>query len=92
MPIHNRKQTINEAVTIGLQALAWTLSDTDLAQRMLAVTGLEADDLRRRADDPSLLAALLSFLEAYEPNLVACAGALDVTPGELVAARLLLER
>ncbi len=92
MPIHNRKQTINEAVTIGLQALAWTLGDTDLARRMLAVTGIDPDDLRARAEDPALLAALLSFLEAYEPNLIACAEALDVKPDELVAARILLER
>lgn len=92
MRINKGKSDPNEAVTIGLHALVWVLSDPDLAPRMLAVTGLETDDLRSRAEDPALLAALLGFLEAHEPNLLACAEALDVKPGELVTARMLLER
>jgi hypothetical protein len=48
--------------------------------------------LRARAGEPALLAALLSFLEAYEPNLIACADALDTNPSQLVAARMVLER
>ena len=58
---------------------------------MLALTGLTGDDLRGRAADPAVLAALLGFLEAYEPDLIACADALDVTPSMLVAAREMLE-
>jgi hypothetical protein len=58
---------------------------------MLATTGLDTVDLRARAGEPALLAALLSFLEVYEPNLIACADALDTDPGRLVAARMLLE-
>jgi hypothetical protein len=58
---------------------------------MLALTGLTGDDLRERATDPAVLAALLGFLEAYEPDLIACAAALDVTPSMLVTAREALE-
>lgn len=82
----------DEAATIGLRALVWVLSDPGLADRMIATTGLDAGDLRARAGEPALLAAVLSFLEAYEPNLIGCADALDTKPGQLVAARMLLER
>lgn len=58
---------------------------------MLALTGLTGEDLRARASDPAVLAAVLGFLEAYEPDLVACAEALEVPPAQLVLARERLE-
>jgi hypothetical protein len=48
--------------------------------------------LRQRIGDPALLAAVLGFLEAHEPDLIACADALDLSPAELVEARRRLER
>ena len=69
----------------------WTLSDAPRAERMLALTGLDSDELRARAGDPSLLAAVLGFLAQHEPDLTACAEALDVRPEALVAAQRKLE-
>jgi hypothetical protein len=76
---------------LALRALAWTLAEQTRAERMLALTGLTGDDLRARAADPAVLAAVLGFLEAYEPDLVACAEALEVPPARLVLARERLE-
>jgi adenine/guanine phosphoribosyltransferase-like PRPP-binding protein len=76
---------------LALSALGWTLADEARAQRLLALTGLTADDLRDRLAEPALLAAVLRFLEAHEPDLVACAEALGTPPAELVAARRSLE-
>ena len=76
---------------MALRALAWTLAEQARADRMLALTGLTGDDLRVRAAEPAVLAALLGFLEAYEPDLIACAEALEVTPAQLVQAREVLE-
>ena len=76
---------------LALAALAWTLGDGARAERLLAVTGLAPADLRRRADDPAVLAAVLAFLEAHEPDLVACADALEVPPATLVRAHAALE-
>ncbi|HEX8443151.1 MAG TPA: DUF3572 domain-containing protein [Allosphingosinicella sp.] len=84
-------ETIDRAAALGLSALGWTLQEGDRAARLLALTGLTPDDLRTRLDDPTLLAAVLGFLEAHEPDLVACADALDVTPTKLVDARRVLE-
>ena len=77
--------------TVALSALGWTLSDEARAQRLLALTGLDPVALRERLGEPGLLASVLAFLEAHEPDLIAAAQALSVAPAELVAARRRLE-
>jgi len=89
--VQEPKQFVADPVALALRALAWTLAEQARADRMLALTGLTGDDLRVRAAEPAVLAALLGFLEAYEPDLIACAEALEVTPAELVRAREVLE-
>lgn len=69
---------------LALSALAWILSDDARAARLLALTGLTATDLRDRLGDPALHDALFAFLEAYQPDLLACAEALGVSPAQLV--------
>jgi hypothetical protein len=86
-----RRNDTNDPETLALAALGWTLGDDDRARRLLALTGLDADDLRNRAGEPTLLAAVLGFLEAHEPDLVACADALEIAPAALVEARRRLE-
>lgn len=81
-----------DSATLALMALVWTLGEPARASRLLATTGLDADGLRARAAEPAVLAAALAFLEAYEPDLIACAAALEVKPAELVAARAALEQ
>jgi hypothetical protein len=81
-----------DAETLALAALGWTLSDAARAERLLALTGLTPEDLRRRIGERDLLAAALRFLEAHEPDLLACAEALDVGAVALVGARRELER
>jgi hypothetical protein len=89
MPTHHTNAR-DPAVT-ALAALAWTLAVPDRAARLLALTGLTADDLRARAGDADVLGAVLGFLEAHEPDLLACAAELGCTPADLVAARQALE-
>jgi hypothetical protein len=72
--------------------LAATLSDERRARRFLDLSGIETDELRRRAADPAILAALIRFLESHEPDLIDVAEAIGVSPQELVAAREELER
>lgn len=77
---------------LALSALGWILGDQKRADRLLALTGLSPADLRTRLSDPALLAAVLGFLEAHEPDLLACAEALGVDTARLIAARVSLER
>ena len=81
-----------DAQVLALAALAATLGDERRAQRFLDLTGIGTDELRRRAGEPGLLAALIRFLEAHEPDLVAISEELGVSPSALVEARRKLER
>jgi hypothetical protein len=76
---------------LALGALAATLGDERRARRFLDLTGIGTDELRRRAGEPALLAALIRFLEAHEPDLIEVAAHLGVAPEALVAARRELE-
>jgi hypothetical protein len=78
-------------VALALAALAATLGQERRAQRFLDLTGIGTDELKRRASDPSLLAALIRFLEAHEPDLLSVSEELGVAPGLLVEARRQLE-
>jgi hypothetical protein len=80
-----------DAQAIALLALATSVSDERRAKRFLDLTGIGTDELRARAGEPAVLAALLRFLEAHEPDLLAVAQALDLKPEALVQARRALE-
>ncbi|HEX5259349.1 MAG TPA: DUF3572 family protein [Sphingomicrobium sp.] len=81
----------NDPLALALAALAATLGDARRAQRFIDLTGIDTDALRARAADPVLLAALIRFLEAHEPDLIAVSKALGVSAELLVEARRKLE-
>jgi hypothetical protein len=80
-----------DGFAVALRALAWVLGEPDRASRFLALTGLDPDDLRRRAGEASVLVATLCYLENHEPDLIVCAATLETRPEALISARLLLE-
>ena len=86
-----RARSTNDAETLALSALAATLTDERRARRFLDLSGIDTEELRIRAAEPALLAALLRFLEAHEPDLIDVADAMGVKPAKLVAAREELE-
>ncbi len=87
-----RPRSTNDAEALALSALATALTDERRAQRFLDLSGIDTDDLRRRAAEPVVLAAVIRFLEAHEPDLIDVAEAIGVEPQDLVAAREELER
>jgi hypothetical protein len=87
-----RAETPNDPQALGLAALAATLTDERRARRFLDLTGIGTDALREQADQPSLLAAVIRFLEAYEPDLLSVAEQIAVKPAALTEAREQLER
>lgn len=89
---NGKQDSEHDAVTLALMALGWTLSDGPRAERLLGLTGLDADALRAGMGDPSILAAALAFLADHEPDLIACAAAIGSTPAALIAAQERLNR
>lgn len=63
------------------------LADEPRAERLLALTGLTPDTLRASLGEAGTLGAVLDFLCAHEPDLVAAAEALGVSPQDLAGAR-----
>lgn len=76
---------------LALQILTWIITDESRTARFLSLTGIDPADLRARAGQPAFLAQVIAHLEAYEPDLIACADALHVAPAALVATRAELE-
>lgn len=76
---------------LALQVLGWILTDEPRAERLLGMTGLTPAALRESLGQRATLAAILGFLTAHEPDLVACADALDIEPEALAAAARRLE-
>lgn len=81
------KSPAHDPAALALGALGWVLGDGPRAERLLALTGLDADALRAGLTDPAVLGAVLEFLASHEPDLVAAAEHLGVEPAELMAAR-----
>jgi hypothetical protein len=54
------------AQTLALNALTHIAGDAEILARFLQISGLEPDDLRQRAGDPELLAAVIDFLLSDE--------------------------
>jgi hypothetical protein len=71
---------------LGLQALAHVAGDETLGPRFLALSGMDAESLKARAGEASVLAAVVAFLADHEADLVAVARQLGVTPETLAAA------
>jgi len=63
--------TRDEADTIALQALAFILAEEERADRFLAISGMDREELVRaaRAGEPGLMGGVLDFLLDWEPDL-----------------------
>ncbi|WP_272916642.1 DUF3572 domain-containing protein [Novosphingobium silvae] len=72
---------------LALNALGWVLVDQDRAERFLSLTGLSPEELRASLGEPGTLTAVIEFLCSHEPDLLAAADALGVTPQALAATR-----
>lgn len=79
--------SVSDSQALALTALGWVLVEDSRAERFLALTGLTPDELRASLGYPSTLAAVLDFLCNHEPDLIAAAEAMGVTPKDLVTAR-----
>ncbi|MGC4025722.1 MAG: DUF3572 domain-containing protein [Mesorhizobium sp.] len=74
------------AEEIAINALGFIASDPVLLNRFLAITGIEASDIRYAAKQPGFLAGVLQFIVAHEPTLIAFSESASVPPAEIVKA------
>ncbi len=79
-------QTREHAEALAISALAFVASDPELLPRFLAITGIEATQIRSAAAEPGFLAGVLQFLAAHEPTLMKFAAETGNNPASVSKA------
>ena len=72
---------------LAVAALSFLAQEPDRLSRFLDLCGLGPHNLRAAAADPGFLAAVLDYLLADEPLLIAFAAEQSVAPASVAAAR-----
>ena len=75
------------AETLALKALAFLVGHDEALGRFLTLSGIHLQELRERADDPLLLAAVLDFVLGEDRLLLEFAEAEAVDPKRVHEAR-----
>ncbi len=74
------------AEELATAALGFVAADQQLLPRFLALSGIEAGQIRRAAAEPGFLAGVLGFILAHEPTLDAFCASSGVEPARVSAA------
>lgn len=69
-----------DAEDTAIAVLVWLAGEPELMGRFLALTGLEASNLREAAKEPGFLAGVLGFLMSHEPTLLDFCAASNTRP------------
>jgi hypothetical protein len=83
--------TAESAEILALEGLGWLAGQDEALDRFLQVSGLDPAGLRAAAGSPGTGLAVLEFLLANEPLLLAFCDAAGTTPQAVHAARHRLE-
>lgn len=84
------KLGVADAQAVALKALTFLAGDEALLSRFVTLTGCGLDDIKARLADNGFLAAVLDFLLADEPALLAFAEAEGLAPETPMLARMKL--
>ena len=82
----NDKMTLGAAQAVAIDALGYLSNTPDLMQRFLALSGIEAAQIREAAREPHFFAGVLKFFLAHEPDLLAFCEAAGTPPQSVQAA------
>jgi hypothetical protein len=72
---------------LGVAALGFLAAEPDRLSRFLGLSGLGPHNLRAAAADPGFLSAVLDYLLADEPLLIAFAAGEGLAPERVASAR-----
>lgn len=76
----------DSAEALAIQALGFVASDPELLPRFLAITGIDAQQIRKVAMEPGFLAGVMQFILAHEPTLLRFAEEAGIAPDEVARA------
>ena len=78
------------AEQVGIQVLGWLAAHDDMLTQFLGMTGIAADDLRVRAEEPEFLGFVLDFLLLDDEAIVAFCDAANLPTNTPMIARAAL--
>lgn len=67
--MQKNKKSTQDADSIAIDGLLFIAGDDELLPRFLALTGIQAEQIREAAKERGFLAGVLQFLLAHEPSL-----------------------
>ena len=79
-----------EAESLAVSALSFLAAEPERLAGFLSLTGLGPETVRQAAKDPTFFPAVLDYLMANEPVLLAFAAEHGLDPAAIVAARKVL--
>lgn len=82
--------TSGQAEILALQALGWLASSDDLLGVFLNASGMSEQDLKTRAAEPEVLAAVLDFVLMDDAWVMGVCGDAGLKPDSLLQARAAL--
>jgi len=74
------------AEKIAINGLTFIAGDPELLRRFLALSGIDAANIRASAKEPGFLAGVLQFILAHEPTIARFAEETGVDPASLQMA------
>jgi hypothetical protein len=86
-PVHNPREV---AEIVAVQALSFIAGDPERLGIFLAESGIGPETLRSAASDPHFLASVLDFVMRDDTTVKAFAGASNLHPTNIAAARQVL--
>jgi hypothetical protein len=86
-PVHNPREV---AEIVAVQALSFIAGDPERLGIFLAESGIGPETLRSAASDPHFLASVLDFVMRDDVTVKAFAGASNLDPTNIAAARQVL--
>lgn len=81
-----------DAENTAISVLGWLAGEPELLGRFLALSGLEAGNLRLAAAEPGFLAGVLAFLMNHEPTLMDFCASSGIRPEDVARAHSELAR
>lgn len=85
-PRQKNKAAAVDPEETAVTLLGWLASEPDMMSRFLALSGIQAPQLRQAINDPGFLAGMLDFVMAHEPSLMAFCETTNTKPESVVAA------
>lgn len=76
----------DQAEHTAVAILGWLASEPEMLGRFLALSGIQAMQLRDAVNDPGFLAGMIDFLVSHEPTLLSFCEATDTAPQTVEAA------